>query len=125
MNLRHLPDSELEVMKALWSSGPNTSRVDLEKALASFSWASNTINTYLSRLVNKGFVSVSRNCRNNLYTALVSCEEYQAFDSRMVISRLYGNPRNFLAALAREGLERQEIDELRTLFIELDVGGEV
>ena len=122
MKLKRLPDAELEVMKALWASGPDTSRSDLEGALAPFSWAANTINTYLVRLAEKGYVSVRRERRTNLYAPLVSREEYQAFDSRAVVSRLYGTPRNFLAALAREGLDRRDLDELRSLLDELDGG---
>lgn len=122
MKLKRLPDAELEVMKALWESGPDTSRSDLEGALAPFSWAVNTINTYLVRLADKGFVSVRRERRTNLYTPLVSREEYQAFDSQAVVSRLYGTPRNFLAALAREGLDRRDLDDLRSLLDELDGG---
>ena len=120
MDLKRLPDAELEVMKALWGSGPDTSRSDLEGALASFSWAANTINTYLVRLADKGFVSVRREGRTNLDTPRVTREEYQAFDSQAVVSRLYGTPRNFLAALAREGLDRRDLDELRSLLDELD-----
>lgn len=124
MKLKRLPDAELEVMKALWESGPDTSRSELEGALAPFSWATNTINTYLVRLADKGFVSVRRERRTNLYTPRVSREEYQAFDSQAVVSRLYGTPRNFLAALAREGLDRRDLDELRSLLDELDGGAD-
>lgn len=120
--MKRLPDTELEVMKALWASGPDTPRTALEQTLSAFGWASNTINTYLTRLVDKGFVSVRRDRKGNLYTPLVSREEYQAFDSRVVLSRLYGTPRNFVAALAREGLERQDLEELRTLLDELSGG---
>ena len=124
MKLKRLPDAELEVMKALWESGPDTPRSELEGALAPFSWATNTINTYLVRLVDKGFVSVRQERRTNLYTPRVTREEYQAFDSQAVVSRLYGSPRNFLAALAREGLDRRDLDELRSLLDELDGGAE-
>lgn len=120
MKLKRLPDAELEVMKALWDRGPNTSRTEIGAILEDFCWAPNTINTYLARLVEKGFVSVCRNQKTNLYTALVSREEYLAFDSRQVISQLYGSPRNFLAALAREGLERGDLDDLRSLLEELE-----
>ena len=120
--MRRLPDTELEVMKALWASGPDTPRAALEQALAQFNWATNTINTYLTRLVEKGFVSVRREGRGNLYTPLISQEDYQAFDSRSVLSRLYGTPRNFVAALARQGMDQKEVDELRALLNELDGG---
>ena len=60
IEMKRLPDTELEVMKALWASGPDTPRSALETALEGFCWASNTVNTYLTRLVEKGFVAVRR-----------------------------------------------------------------
>lgn len=107
-------------MKALWMTGPDTPRAALETALEPFHWASNTVNTYLTRLVEKGFVSARREGKSNLYTPLVSREDYLAFDSRTVLSKLYGSsPRNFLAALAKTGLEERELDDLRDLLDEL------
>lgn len=121
--MKRLPDTELEVMKALWDLGPDTPRPLLEKELSAFGWASNTVNTYLTRLAEKGFVSVRRDRRGNLYTPLVSREDYLAFDSRSVLSRLYGSsPRNFVAALARQGLDDRDIQELRSLLDELEEG---
>ncbi|MGI5963916.1 MAG: BlaI/MecI/CopY family transcriptional regulator [Lawsonibacter sp.] len=121
--MKRLPDTELEVMKALWDFGSNTSRADLEEALSSYGWASNTINTYLTRLVDKGFVLVQRDRKGNLYSPKISREEYLAFDSRSVLSRLYGSsPRNFVAALARSGLEQKDVEELRSLLDELSGG---
>ena len=118
--MKRLPDTELEVIKALWASGPDTPRTALEDKLSSFGWAPNTVNTYLTRLVKKGFVSVEHKRTGNLYTALVSRDEYQAFDSRATLSQLYGSPRNFVAALAREGLKKDELDDLRRLLNELE-----
>ena len=118
--MKRLPDTELEVIKALWDCGPNTSRTELEKRLSEHHWAVNTINTYLTRLVKKEFVSVVHNRSGNLYTPLVSREEYQTFDSRATLSQLYGSPRNFVAALARDGLKQSELDDLRRLLNELE-----
>lgn len=122
--MKRLPDTELEVMKALWSTGEDTPRATLEAELSGFHWAANTINTYLFRLAEKGFVSVRREGKSNLYTPLVSREAYLSFDSRAVLERLYGTPRNFLAALAREGLEKGELEELWTLLDQLSGGQE-
>ena len=120
IEMKRLPDTELEVMKALWASGPDTPRSALETALEGFCWASNTVNTYLTRLVEKGFVAVRREGKSNLYTPLVSREDYLAFDRQAVLSKLYGSsPRNFLAALARNGLEERDLDDLRDLLDEL------
>lgn len=118
--MKRLPDTELEVMKALWSLGTNVPRLALDHALSAFQWSRNTINTYLARLAEKGFVSVQRDGKSNLYTPLVSREEYLSFDSRSVLKRLYGTPRNFMAALAKGGLKRQELDELRTFLEQLE-----
>ena len=118
--MKRLPDTELEVMKALWTTGPDTPRAVLEQNLDDFGWAGNTINTYLTRLVDKGFLSVRREGRSNLYTPLVSREDYLTFDSQTVLRRLYGSsPRNFVAALARSGLDRREVDDLRALLDQL------
>ena len=97
-------------------------RALLEERLASFGWAANTINTYLARLAEKGFVAVRREGKSNLYTPLVGRDEYQAFDSRAVLDRLYGSPRNFVAALAREGMGRDELEELQALLDQLNGG---
>lgn len=118
--MKRLPDTELEVMKALWSLGTDVPRLALDHALASFQWSRNTINTYLTRLAEKGFVSVHRDGKSNLYTPLISREEYLSFDSRSVLKRLYGSPRNFMAALARDGLDRQEVEDLRTFLEQLE-----
>ena len=120
--MKRLPDTELEVMKALWSTGPDTPRSVLEDKLTPFGWASNTVNTYLARLADKGFVSVRREGKSNLYTPLVDREAYQAFDSRSVLDRLYGSPRNFVAALAREGMGREELEDLQALLDQLSGG---
>lgn len=120
--MKRLPDTELEVMKALWATGSDTPRALLEERLAGFGWASNTVNTYLSRLADKGFVAVRREGKSNLYTPLIGQEEYQAFDSRAVLDRLYGSPRNFVAALARDGMCRDELEELRALLDQLNGG---
>lgn len=121
--VKRLPDSELEVMKALWVSGPDTTRAQLEQSLAPLGLASNTINTYLTRLQEKGFVSAKRDGKLNRYTPLVSQEDYRAFDSRSILSKLYdGSPSNFVAALAKGGIAKEDVDQLRSLLDELSGG---
>ena len=121
--MRRLPDSELEVMKALWASGPDTSRAELEEALAPMGLASNTVNTYLTRLQEKGFVQAKRDGKLNRYTPLVSQEDYRAFDSRSILTKLYdSSPRKFVAALAKGGLTEKDVEELGALLDELGGG---
>ena len=112
---RRLPDAELAVMQAIWSRGGEVSRSDIEGALAPHGWSANTVNTYLTRLCDKGFLTSRREGRNNLYTPLVSKDRYLEFESRSVLKRLYGGSLgSFVAALnAEQPLEQREIDELR------------
>ena len=122
--MKRLPDAELEVMKALWKAGERASRADLQKYLTEFDWTPNTINTYLTRLKEKGFVESQRSGRDNVYTALVSREDYLAFDSRTTLERLYGSPKNFIAALAKGGIKNEEVEQLKALLQELDPSDE-
>ena len=88
---RRLPDAELAVMQAVWAVGGEVGRADIEGALASHGWSANTVNTYLTRLCDKGFLTSRREGRNNLYTPLVSKDKYLEFEEfRSVLDRLYG-----------------------------------
>lgn len=118
--MKRLPDTELEVMKAVWKLGKGATRPELEQELSELGWASTTVNTYLTRLAKKDFLAVEHAPRGNRYTALVSEEEYQTFDSKAVLDQLYGTPRNFVAALARGGMKKQEVSQLRALLNELE-----
>ena len=122
--MKHLPDTELAVMKAIWACGENVPRAGMEKHLTEYHWSANTINTYLLRLAEKGFVTSRREGKSLLYTPLISRDEYLAYDSRRVLKSLYdGKPKNFLAALASNGIDRQDVAELRALLDELSEGG--
>ena len=102
-------------MQAVWAVGGEVGRADIEGALASHGWSANTLNTYLTRLCEKGFLTSRREGRNNLYTPLVSRDRYLEFEGRSVLKRLYGGSLgSFVAALnAEQPLEQREIDELR------------
>ena len=118
---KRLPDAELAVMLSIWTHGGEVARSDIESALASRNWTSNTINTYLTRLCDKGFLAARKAGRGNLYTALVDRETYLKYDSRETLGKLYdGSVTHFIAALcAEKPLDRSEIDELRRYLDEL------
>lgn len=121
MKLRRLPDTELEVLQTLWDAGGPQPRSWIEHRLADKGWASNTFNTYLARLTEKGFLSCEKRGKTNYYTPLVSREAYLDFESRAVLGKLFrGSARSLMASLARGGaLSRSDLDELQRYLDEL------
>jgi len=115
-----LPDGELEVMQIVWQSEPPVSRSVIEEALnRRRKLAPSTILTFLSRLCERGFLSVSRRGRTNFYTPLVSRKDYLAGESRRMLDRLYGGSLSALAvSLSDGGVSREELTELRRLLEE-------
>lgn len=123
--MKRLPDTELEVMKALWASErAPVPRSSLEEALRDRGWATNTFNTYLSRLTEKGFFSCEKRGKTNYYTPQVRQADYLAFESGAVLNKVFGSSlKSFVASLARGGALRDgELDELQQYLEELRRG---
>ena len=115
MDKKRLPDAELAVMQAIWNEEGEVGRSTLQKSLEGHHWSVNTINTYLTRLCEKGFLSVRHEGRNNLYTPLISQKAYRQYDSREMLNKLYnGKLSHFVAALtAEKPLNPDDIQELQ------------
>lgn len=120
--IRRLPDTELEVMQALWASDTPVPRAQLEERLAqTHPMATTTLLTLLSRLSEKGFVQVDKEGRKSLYAPLVTREDYLAAQSRSFIQKLCGGSLStFASALCDSGLSKEELEELRELLKEGD-----
>ena len=118
--IRRLPDSELEVMQALWSLPAPVSRAAVEAVLAeSHPMAQTTVLTLLSRLAEKGFIAVEKAGRGSVYTPLVARHDYLAAQSGRFVEKLCGGSMSaFAAALCDSGLSREELAELRRLLEE-------
>ena len=115
---RRLPDAELRVMQALWDAEPPVSRADVERMINKRRpLATTTILTLLSRLADKGVISVEKSGRSNFYTPLISRQKYLATESRSFFEKLCrGDMRLFATALCDSGLSEKEIEELRRLL---------
>lgn len=86
---KKLSDAELDIMLAIWQSPPPVLRSDLEEQLKSHNWADTTTLTLLSKLVEKGYLSLERQGRRNLYTPLVSERDYRSWASRSFLGKMY------------------------------------
>lgn len=119
---RRLPESELDIMLAVWNGGEGgTTAPEITAALERPLTAS-ALHSYLKRLEEKGFLTCIKQGKVNRYTALVSKEDYQAREGRSVLEKLYGSSlRRFTAALYDGGaLSQQDLDELREFLDDLE-----
>lgn len=121
-SIRRLPDGELEVMQAVWACTPPAARTDIEAVLfQTHPMAMTTLLTLLTRLSEKGFLSIEKVGRRSYYTPTVSRQDYLASQSRNFFHKLCGGSMpTFAAALCDSGLTREELEQLREL---LDRGG--
>ena len=78
-NDKRLPDAELEVMQAIWSLGTQVTAAEVQQH-ADKDWKMTSVLTFLSRLCDKGFLSCTKEGRQNLYTPLVSEEDYAVME---------------------------------------------
>ena len=117
-HIRRLPDAEQEVMQAIWACTAPVARTDIEEILfPEHPMAMTTLLTMLTRLAEKGFISIEKQGRRSLYTPLVAQEDYLAAQSKTFFEKLCGrNISTFAAALCDSGLTREEIAELRSLL---------
>ena len=118
--MKHLPDSELEVMQLLWSCDAPTPRAELERRMAQRRpMAQSTLLTLVTRLAEKGFVKIEKQGRGSVYTPLISRADYQASSSRRFLDKVFCcSLPAFASALTASGLSKEELAELRRLLEE-------
>lgn len=109
--------SELELMKIIWDAGGTALYAFIMEQLGEKTspWKKNTVLTLLSRLVEKGYLSINKIGRRNEYQALVTEQEYQAQQTRGFLENVYdGNVRGLVATLLQQDIiSPGELDELR------------
>ena len=114
-----LPEAELDVMLALWKfPEPVRTSVLLGKLNQRRSWTLSTLKVLLGRLVERGYVEVTRDGRFTLYRALLPEAEYRRGETRGLARRFYeGSVKTMIAQLVQEEpLTAQEIRELEEIL---------
>ena len=113
--MKRLPDSELELMMIIWDFDKPVTRFEIEERLGEGrKITATTILSFLSRLQEKGFLAITKEGKNNVYSALIERDEYIQKESRNILERLYQNSaKHFLAALYDgDSLSEEELKEL-------------
>lgn len=117
--IKKLGDGELDVMLAVWEAWeegkPVTSGDVMKRLKEKRSWVITTLMTVLARLVEKGYLSCDRSTRSNLYTPLISEEEYKERESRTFLARLHRSSLpSLVSSLYQSGaVDSDDLEELR------------
>ena len=121
MKIKKLPETELELMLALWEADKSVQRNYFNTKFSDKGWSDSTILTMLSRLQEKGFITCEKSGNKNIYYPAISRDEYMKVENNSFLSRLHkGSIKHFIASLAdNDGLSASDIDELEQLLKEL------
>ena len=121
MKIKKLPETELELMLALWEADKSVQRNYFNTKFSDKGWSDSTILTMLSRLQEKGFITCEKSGNKNIYYPAISKYEYMKVENNSFLSRLHkGSIKHFVASLAdNDGLSASDIDELEQLLKEL------
>ncbi len=120
--LKRLPDSELAVMLAIWNRGAekvHTGEILEElKAMGYTGWKTQTVQSMLLRLTEKGYLTCEKLGRLNFYTPLASMKEYQSVETDTLLERFYGgSAKNLFAALVEKTmLSSRDVEEIKELL---------
>lgn len=117
---QQVSDSELTLIKILWSAGGSAKYAAIMEELAKSgnTWQKNTVITLLSRLADKGMLKTSKAGRRNEYIALVTEADYRSAQARTLVSKLYsGSAKGLVATLIQgEMLSEEEYRELKRFW---------
>ena len=110
--------AEWEVLNVLWEKAP-ASAADIFAALpADRGWHPKTVNTFLTRLVDKKVLRVRRDGRSNVYAPVKSREQCIRAESESFLQRVFRGASGplLLHFVERADLSPEEIRELERLL---------
>jgi BlaI family transcriptional regulator, penicillinase repressor len=113
-----ISSAEWEVMTVVWAKAPLTATEVFEALPPGHGWKQKTVNTFLSRLVDKGVVAVDKRERAHVYTARVPRENCVQAESESFLQRVFNGATGDLVLhfAARADLSGDEIRELEQLL---------
>lgn len=119
-DFQQISDSELEIMKIIWSNNDSAlfSKITSELKMKPKSFKTNTVLTFLSRLVEKDMLIVEKRGRLNEYIALISESEYMNAQTKAFLDKVYrGNAKNLVSSLLKQDcLTSNDFEELRKFW---------
>lgn len=123
--IMRLPDTELEIMKAIWESGRTLSTSEVKTMLERHRpWNVSALQTLLNRLIDRGFLESHKEGKSRFYRPLVAEREYLAVENRAFLEKV--NDRSVTKLVASlfdsHSISEEDLDELAA-FIREKTGG--
>lgn len=111
-------------MLAVWNMGRTVTSADVITCLDRKDWKKTSVLTFLSRLVDKGYLSCQKEGRVNYYAPRITYEEFSKKEGRMMLKKLYHNSVKMFVSTLYDGkeLDMEEIEELKTYLDSLEKG---
>ncbi|HIT72206.1 MAG TPA: BlaI/MecI/CopY family transcriptional regulator [Candidatus Fimicola cottocaccae] len=87
--ITRLPDTELEIMKVIWTMEKNINTTEIKKILEkNRPWNVSALQTLLNRLIDRGFLDTYKEGKNKCYTVLVTEDEYISFENKSFFKKV-------------------------------------
>jgi len=111
-------------MKIVWQHEDEITSAQIIEALdGKKEWVQATVLNFLARLVSRGFLSVRRDGKINIYTPIINEDVYLEVESKSFLERLHGNSlKSFVAALySGDAITQSDLEELKSFIEEADM----
>lgn len=113
-----ISNAEWDVMSVVWAKAPLTATEVFDALPSGHGWKQKTVNTFLTRLVDKGVLAVDRRGKAFVYTARVAREKCIQTEGESFLQRVFRGATGDLVLhfCERADLTAAEIHELEQLL---------
>ncbi|MFP3154141.1 BlaI/MecI/CopY family transcriptional regulator [Lachnospiraceae bacterium ZAX-1] len=125
MKMKDLTPSETIVMKCIWDSDHEMSLseiLNLANGQHQKNWKSQTVSTFLTKLVQKDYLRLKRDGKIYTYEVLITEEAYKNKQAHEFVSFWNnGSVGQFLSTFyVNKNIEKEELEEIKKIIDELD-----
>lgn len=109
-----LQQSEWHIMELLWEENPRTITNIFHRLKVDIGWSKSTVNTMLSRMLEKGIIKYEEGVKAKQYYPNVKRDDVALAETESLLDRVYqGSVGMMMSTMVRKkALSKEEIDEL-------------
>ena len=122
-NTPELTEAEWEILKIVWQEQPCAAGTVQEALAQSKDWAYATVKSTMDRMVEKGFLEITRIRHLQLFRSCISQVEARRGELRKLLARAFDGALTPMVQflIEHEGLSKEEASGLRKLVNKADV----